>query len=283
MNLDLQTINEVLKSENEELRIEAEKQRLIIDQNLDVRMGYFGMDMPGSSTGSRASSQSSNRTGEAVNRSAEEIAEIDKAIINQERMKQSKSDVKMYYLKRNKIEELKCLFCGATDQISMAHIVSSGAKSYAPFGDDLDPFSCRNFIPLCGTKGSWIAGKRTCHNLYHSYLVAMVYNPLLSTYDVHNFAGPDSRLKELCRQIAMKIPVECKPYQRLITWRGKKTLKEYGNNLYATAETTALLNQSIASLEIKLEMSEGIPTRSCGTPLSSIKNDSVNDETVGSF
>jgi hypothetical protein len=84
----------------------------------------------------------------------------------------------------------------------------------------------------------------------------MVYNPLLSTYDVHNFAGLDSRLKELCRQIAMKIPVECKPYQRLTTWRGKKTLKEYGNNLYATAETTALLNQSIASLEIKLEMSE---------------------------
>ena len=55
----------------------------------------------------------------------------------------------------------------------------------------------------------------------------------------------------------MKIPVECKPYQRLIIWRGKKTLKEYGNNLYATAETTALLNQSIASLEIKLKMSEG--------------------------
>jgi hypothetical protein len=50
MNFDLQTINEVLKSENEELRIEAEKQRLIIAQNLDVRMGYFGMDIPGSST-----------------------------------------------------------------------------------------------------------------------------------------------------------------------------------------------------------------------------------------
>jgi hypothetical protein len=100
---------------------------------------------------------------------------------------------------------------------------------------------------------------------------------------VHNFAGPDSRLKELCRQIAMKISVECKPFQRLIILRGKKTLKEYGNNLYAIAETTALLNQSIASLEITLKMSEGIQTRSCGTPLSSIKNDSVNDETVGSF
>ena len=67
--------------------------------------------------------------------------------MNKERMKKSKSDVKMHYLKRNKIDELKCLFCGATDQITMAHIVSSGAKSYAPFGDDLDPFSCRNFIP----------------------------------------------------------------------------------------------------------------------------------------
>jgi hypothetical protein len=79
MNLDLQTINEILKSEIEELRIEAKKQKLIIAQNLDVRMGYFGMDMPGSSIGSRASSQSSNRIGKAVNRSVEEIAEIDKA------------------------------------------------------------------------------------------------------------------------------------------------------------------------------------------------------------
>jgi hypothetical protein len=58
MNLDLQTINEVLKNENEELRIEAEKQRLIIAQNLDVRMGSFGMDMPGSSTGSKANRMS---------------------------------------------------------------------------------------------------------------------------------------------------------------------------------------------------------------------------------
>jgi hypothetical protein len=212
MNLVLQTRIEVLERE-------AEKQRLTTAQNLDFRMGYFGMDMPGSSTGSRASSQSSNRIGKAVNRSVEEVAEIDKAKINQERMKQSKSDVKMYYLKLNKIDELKCLFCGATDQISMAHIVLSGAKNYAPFGDD--------------TKESWVAGKRTCHNLYDSYLVAMVYNPLLSTYDVHNFAGPDSRLKELCQQIAMKVPIECKHYQRFITWRGKKTLKEYGNNRYA--------------------------------------------------
>jgi hypothetical protein len=79
INLDLQTINEILKSEIEELKIEAEKQKLIIAQNLDVRMGYFGLDMTGSSTGSRASSQSSNRIGKAVNRSVEEIAEIDKA------------------------------------------------------------------------------------------------------------------------------------------------------------------------------------------------------------
>ena len=272
-------MNLVLQARIEVLEREAEKQRLIIAQNLDVRMGYFGMDMPGSSTGSRASSQSRNRIGKAVNRSVEEIKENNDAKDNKERMKKSKLDVRTHYLKRNEIAELKCLFCGATDEITMAHIVSSGAKSYAPFGDDLDPFSCRNFIPLCGTKGSWIDGRRTCHNLYDCYLVAMVYNPLSSTYDVHNFAGHDSRLKELCRPIAMKIPVECKPYQRLITWRGKKTLKEYGAN----AETTALLNQSIASLEIKLEMSEGIATRSCGTQVSSIQNDSVNDETVGSF
>lgn len=268
----------------EDLERELAKQNRITAQNLDVRMGYFGMDMPGSSAGSRASSQSSNRIGKAVNRSVEEIVEVDKAKANQDRMKQSKLEVKAYYLERNKIDKLKCLFCGATDQISMAHIVSSGAKSYAPFGDDLDPFSRRNFIPLCGTKGSWIDGKRTCHNLYDIYLVAMVYNPLSSTYDVHNFAGPDNhRLKELCQQIAMKIPGECKPYQRLITWRGRRTLRDYGNNSNITTETTALLNQSIASLEIKLEMSEGIRTHSCGTPLSSIKNESCNDETTGSF
>jgi hypothetical protein len=39
MNLVLQTRIEVLERE-------AEKKRLITVQNLDVRMGYFGMDMP---------------------------------------------------------------------------------------------------------------------------------------------------------------------------------------------------------------------------------------------
>ena len=140
-------MNLVLQARIEVLKREVEKQRLIIAQNLDVRMGYFSMDMPGSSTGSRASSQSRNRIGKAVNRSVEEIKENNDAKDNKERMKKSKLDVRTHYLKRNEIAELKCLFCGATDEITMAHIVSSGAKSYAPFGDDLDPFSCRNFIP----------------------------------------------------------------------------------------------------------------------------------------
>ena len=250
----------------------------------DPRLSYFDSAMPGS----KASSQNGS-----LNSSVDLGGEgqvVDK-------MKESKEAVRKMYTTEDIDKKLRCLFCGTTADktqkivISMAHIVSSGAESYSHFGklmkypDEMDPLSCRNLIPLCGTQGSTINGKRSCHNLYDAYLAILIYNPLESTYNVHCVSDKVENLGAVQRTF-MPIPAGCIPYHRLLTWRAKKSLTMFTNAAkYPNVDKYSdILNKTLESLEVKVQLNEGIETGPFGSCLlSSIsgKNESVDSKTDG--
>ena len=250
----------------------------------DPRLIYFDSAMPGSKASSQNGSLSSSvglgGEGQVV-----------------DKMKESKAAVREMYRTADIENQFRCLFCGTIAieskklPISMAHIVSSGRESYSHFGklmmypDEMDPLSCRNLIPLCGTKGSFRDGKRTCHNLYDAYLAVLIYNPLESTYNVHCVSDKPENILAV-QKTFMPIPAGCIPYHRLLTWRAKKSLSEFNNaEIYPNADKYSdILNKTVESLEVKVQLNEGIVTGPFGSCLlSSIsdRNESVDIKTDG--
>ena len=91
-------------------------------------------------------------------------------------------------------------------------------------------------VPLCGTRGSFRDGKRSCHNLYDAYLAVLIYNPLESTYNVHCVSDKPENILAV-QKTFMPIPAGCIPYHRLLTWRAKKSLSEFNNAEINTTST----------------------------------------------
>lgn len=263
-----------------------------LSTRVDARLSFFSLAMAGSRTSSQNGGAS---TGSVGSRATSQNGSVKDSGYLQERgqgnhhqrgeLWDSKQKVKKMYIETSADKQLHCLFCGRTADeskklpISMAHIVSSGASDYSPFGpinnypDKMNPLSCRNLIPLCGTMGSMIDGKRSCHNLYDAHLAVLIYNPIESKYDVH-LLGEDKDIS--VRLTFMPIPPECTPYHRLLTWRAKKCLLEYGLEGRPQSE---ILNHTIMSLEVKVQLNEGMITGPFGSSLVSsiaIKNESVD-------
>ena len=149
-----------------------------------------------------------------------------------------------------------CLFCGRADgdpcRISMAHLVSSGRDDYSQLNahgeeHNVNPRSTRNLIPLCGTQGAI----GTCHHLFDNQAIALIYNPLKQGYGLHCFT-PNERIKAY-QEVALKVPHNCRPYQRVLNARAKACLKEFvGENL--AGEISKL--KSVTSLLVKTQMTD---------------------------
>jgi hypothetical protein len=122
----------------------------------------------------------------------------------------------------------RCLFCDETNDVTKAHIVAGNNDvNYSVFckphyRDDLDVKSPRNFIPLCGTDGK--AG--TCHNEFDKYLMTLLYNPLLGTFEVRCLRDSFPKY-EFCHGRVVNVDSNNPPYRRLLAWRTRKCILEH--------------------------------------------------------
>jgi len=130
----------------------------------DPRLRYFGVSVSGSNSRSSRSNSADKRA-----------AKSEKAA----RLRDMKAQVKDFFGPTP-----TCFFCGTTEAVSIAHIVSTGKVAYDHFGPTygyrtpLNVFSVRNFIPLCGTLGQ----RDSCHDAYNRHLVAILHNPFEQRY-----------------------------------------------------------------------------------------------------
>jgi predicted restriction endonuclease len=123
----------------------------------------------------------------------------------------------------------KCLLCGTTEDLHVAHLVShNSTMDYSRFQRPIyktsfDPSSIRNRILLCGTKGV----RGSCHDLFDNFKITIVYDALSSLYralvvmeDTNRPSFKVSQNWELTFPPNMK--EEYMPYKRLLAWRTRK-------------------------------------------------------------
>lgn len=106
---------------------------------------------------------------------------------------------------------------------------------YSPFSKgyvaELDVKSPRNFIPLCGTLGSY----GTCHDEFDKFRLTLLYRPFASTYTIYCLDMDESSKKSLHLKDIVVDP-NFPPYRRLLAWRTRKSLLEYGSEMSDTGE-----------------------------------------------
>ena len=131
---------------------------------------------------------------------------------------------------------LRCVVCGRQDsdssdfKITLAHIISSAHPDYGAYGicngykTNLDVFSVRNYIPLCGTGGA----SGGCHDAMDKHLIHIVYNPMNQSYRVVCAPGAPAEFHELSEGADLTPPPGWNPYLRLLAWRSRKCGTEYG-------------------------------------------------------
>jgi len=143
-----------------------------------------------------------------------------------------------------------CLFCGATDPpVTKAHLVAgNSAVDYSVFGlptyiDALDVKCVRNFIPLCGVLGK----ENSCHDQFDKYKIAMMYNPLESSYYLHCLDPTFAKYEELHMKRVMLRSGHI-PYRRILAWRARKCLQEHGY-LVSKADTQLFIDRTNFSEE----------------------------------
>jgi len=121
-----------------------------------------------------------------------------------------------------------CIVCGSTENVTKAHIVASNITAdYSAFGrpvyrDDLNAKSVRNFLPLCGVKGT----NGSCHREFDTYKMAILYDPTKSSY-VCYCLDPTFPKYKVVHGKPLKVHKNHRPYTRLLTWRTIKCCNEY--------------------------------------------------------
>lgn len=114
-------------------------------------------------------------------------------------------------------------------------------SDYRPFGkgngykDELEVFSDRNYMPLCGTDGE----SGTCHDAIDKHLIHVVYNPLTKSYHLVCAPAAPQHFHKLDGKLTP--PPDWNPYRRLLAWRSIKCGTDYGFEL--NLESFKTLNQ----------------------------------------
>ena len=98
-----------------------------------------------------------------------------------------KHSVASRLIRNSPVYNNRCAFCGNTP-VTMAHIVAGDSEmDYSPFSrgyvSKLDVKSPRNFLPLCGTLGSY----GSCHDEFDKFRLTLLYRPFQSTYTIFSF------------------------------------------------------------------------------------------------
>ena len=173
----------------------------------DKRLRFFGPNASGSNSRNNKSDSPSETADKAAKKSRLDAAEV---------------EVRIAFA-----PVLTCFICGTTTSVSIAHIVTTGEADYSAFGVaagyvcDLDVFSIRNFVPLCGSYGQ----RGTCHDAFDRYLVNIMYNPLEKFYFLLCAEDAPERLKSLAEDPYYKLvrPESWTPYHRLLSWRAQQS------------------------------------------------------------
>jgi hypothetical protein len=129
----------------------------------------------------------------------------------------------------------RCAFCNKAGTrarvISKAHLVASNRKeNYDALGtannykNDLNLYSGRNYLPLCGSLG--VQG--SCHNEFDNYLITILHNSFDGTYKLHCFNPKFVEYGRLHQKVILFHDIY-PPYHRLLTWRTIKCLNEHGH------------------------------------------------------
>ena len=189
--------------------------------NQDRRLIIFSKCVNGSN--SRKSRSSGSNSG-ATNQSESNIDQVEVKTAK-DKMARATKDIKTIFG-----DPLRCFICCSVTDISIAHIVTSGEEDYSVFGksagyrDDLDVYSIRNLVPLCGREGM----RDTCHDAFDKYLVAIMYNPLQTKYFLLCANEAPEKLKEIAKEgTTLVLPDGWTPYHRLLAWRARKSAIDY--------------------------------------------------------
>lgn len=213
---DLQRQKEELQRQKEDLQREnegLEREKLL---NFDTRLNFFARNAKGSH--SYRSKSSGSTDGEKQKQK----------ILTFEAKKNAKN-----IFTTDGGSKLRCVICRNCDMpgipITVAHIVSSGMDDYSDFGvkngykDDLDVFSVRNFMPLCGTYGQ----EGTCHDAIDKHLIHISYDAFKCSYFLMCSPGAPESFLQINEQV-LDTPPGWNPYHRLLAWRSRKCGTEYG-------------------------------------------------------
>ena len=207
---------EELERETKKLKDENETMKREKQLNFDRRLNFFASNVKGSH--SYRSKSSNGSTGEKQ--------QMKKLITD------AKNNAKDRFTDGGKFA-LRCVICNSFDlpgtPIAIAHIVSSAMSDYGDFGvengykDDLDVFSVRNYMPLCGAHGQ----EGTCHDAMDKHLIHIRCDSLSSSYHVDCAKEAPQHFHDLS-ELALTTPPGWNPYRRLLAWRSRKCGTEYG-------------------------------------------------------
>jgi hypothetical protein len=197
-----------LSKHNEQL--EREKMQLVREKmlNFDSRLLFFGRNVKGSHS-YRSNSNNSERNQ-----------------ILKSKTKAAKDKAKKIFTDG---EVLSCVICRKTESITIAHIVSSALSDYTDFGVknnyncEIDVFSERNFMPLCGTEGE----ANSCHDAIDKHQIHICYDTFHRSYHLSCSPNAPERFKELSESKLITAP-GWNPYRRLLAWRSRKCGTECG-------------------------------------------------------
>lgn len=231
----------------DELRLELLKLKREKELNFDPRLHFFSSNIKGSNSNrskgsnqsdSNGSNQSSSKEGNA--RRIDSVKQSTKE--KNQKMLDAKMEAKKMFTNNGK-HPLTCIICGVSDSITMGHIISSGHDNYdifstkmkgdhqpppgwRPYKNDLDVFSYRNFIPLCGTDG--MSG--SCHNAFDKHLIFIRYDPFQKSFHMGCSRGTNEPSEKFTKldNIQLVPPGRWSPYIRLLAWRARKCGTECG-------------------------------------------------------
>lgn len=176
--------------------------------NFDSRLFFFGRNVKGSQ--SYRSNSNNSESNQILKRKTK--AAKDKA-------KETFTDG----------EVISCVICRKTESITIAHIVPSALSDYTDFGVknnyncEIDVFSERNFMPLCGTEGE----VNSCHDAIDKHQIHICYDTFHRSYHLSCSPNAPERFKELSKS-KLITPPGWNPYRRLLAWRSRKCGTEYG-------------------------------------------------------
>ena len=126
----------------------------------------------------------------------------------------------------------QCIICANGSRFSgtvtRAHLVvgvSSPEYNYKEFNPpnyntSLDPNCSKNFIPLCGTKGT----HGCCHDAFDKFKLTIIHNVLLNTYTCYCFTTDDELMKYHGKTLT--VHENHSPYKRLLAWHARYAISQ---------------------------------------------------------